>query len=97
MTWYRTPLFELLDIPLMSLEHYQVLRYVLLVALLLTALGVWTRVSATVAWMAFFLYIGTYLGFLKSPIPITSSTPTTICVFVLFILSIAPGVRVLRL
>lgn len=93
-TWYPTPLFELLHIPLMSAELFQVVQHVLLAALALTALGVFTRASASVACAAFFLYMGTYLGFGKSPYTSYVVHSQNIVVFVLGILAIAPGVGV---
>jgi hypothetical protein len=93
-TWYPTPLFELLHIPLLSVELFQVVQHVLLAALALTALGVFTRASASVACAAFFLYMGTYLGFGKSPHTSYVVHSQNIVVFVLGILAIAPGVSV---
>jgi HTTM domain len=90
--WYPIPLFEGLGIPLMSPAAFQILHYVLLVALLLTAVGACTRLAATTAWIAFFFYMGTYLGFGKSPHTSYVIHSHNIVVFILFILSVAPGV-----
>jgi hypothetical protein len=93
-TWYPTPLFELLHIPLISAELFQAVQHILLAALALTALGVFTRASASVACGAFFLYMGTYLGFGKSPHTNYVVHSQNIVPFVLGILAIAPGVSV---
>jgi vitamin K-dependent gamma-carboxylase-like protein len=90
--WYPIPLFERLGIPLMSPALFQVLHTVLLVALVLTALGACTRLAATTAWIAFFFYMGTYLGFGNSPHTTYVIHSHNIVVFILFILALAPGV-----
>lgn len=92
VTWHPMPLFELFHVPLMGVEAYQALYWVLVVALALTAIGAFTHVSATVAWIAFFFYVGTYLGFGKTPGTNYVIHSQNICVMVLFILSVAPGV-----
>jgi hypothetical protein len=91
-TWYPIPLFELCHVPLMSAAAFHALHYVLLAALFLTAFGAFTRFSATVAWIAFFFYMGTYLGFTKSPHTNYVVHSTNIVVFVLLILSLAPKI-----
>jgi len=90
--WNPIPLFELLGIGLMSPDAYQVLYAVLIAALALTAVGAATRISATVAWIAFFLYLGTFLGFNKSPHVSYVIHSHNMVVVVLLILSLAPGV-----
>ncbi len=90
--WHPIPLFELLGVPLMSTAAYHVVWLVLLAALGLTAIGACTRVSATVAWIAFFFYMGTFLGFNKSPHTGYVIHTHNIVVFILFILALAPGV-----
>jgi hypothetical protein len=90
--WHPIPLFELMGVGLMSPALYDALHVVLLAALGLAAVGACTRVAATIAWVAFFFYMGTYLGFNKSPHVSYVIHTHNIVVFVLFILSLAPGV-----
>jgi hypothetical protein len=91
-TWYPTPLFELLGIPLMSASVFGAVQFVLIASLVLVALGAFTRISATIAWIAFFLYMGTTLGFGKSPHTEYVVHSTNIVIVILFVLSVAPGV-----
>lgn len=91
-TWYPTPLFELLGVPLLSLQSFQILQGVLLASLAFLAIGLFTRTAASVSWIAFFLVMGTSLGFGKSPHTEYVVHSTNIVVVVLFVLSVAPGV-----
>jgi hypothetical protein len=90
--WNPIPLFELFGVGLMSTAQFQALFSLLIAALVLTAIGLATRVSATVAWIAFFLYMGTYLGFDKSPDVNYVIHSHNMVVVILFILSLVPGV-----
>jgi hypothetical protein len=90
-TWYPTPLFELLGIPLVSVQVFQILQWVLLGALAFLAIGLFTRTAATVSWIAFFFVMGTSLGFGKSPHTDYVVHSTNVVVVVLFVLSVAPG------
>ncbi|MDX1946519.1 MAG: hypothetical protein SFU86_14050 [Pirellulaceae bacterium] len=91
-SWHPIPLFELFRIPLMSRELFQVLHFVLVASLALTALGAFTRISATIAWITFFFYMGTELGFSKAPHSNYVYHSQNIIVFILFLLSVAPDV-----
>jgi hypothetical protein len=93
-TWNPIPLFEWFGVGLMEKSTFQALQYLLLGALVLTALGAFTRVAAHVAWVAFFLYMGTYLGFTKAAGSSYVYHSKNIVVFILFILAISPGVAV---
>lgn len=92
ITWHPIPLFELFHVPLMSVELYECVYWALVVSLALTAVGACTRVAGTVAWISFFFYVGMFLGFGKTPGTNYVIHSQNICVMVLFILSIAPGV-----
>jgi len=93
--YYPTPLFEWLGLGRLPLEVVMAAGVGLVVMLLLAAFGCMTRVALTVAWILFFVFAGTVVGFEK-PVP-NSVSPYTlhynnICLFVLLILSVAPGV-----
>ncbi len=91
-TWYPTPLFELSGIPLLSVQVFQILQWVLLGSLAFVAIGLFTRTAATVSWIAFFLVMGTSLGFGKSPHTEYVVHSTNIVIVVLLVLSVAPAV-----
>lgn len=93
-TWNPIPLFEWVGVGLMDKSMFQALQYVLIGSLALTALGAYTRVAAHVAWITFFLYIGTYLGFTKAAGTNYVYHSKNIVVFILFILAISPGVAI---
>ncbi len=91
-TWNPIPLFDWFGVGLMSREAFQVLQVVLVAALALTAVGAFTRIAAHVAWISFFFYMATFLGFSKTADSSYVYHSKNIVVFILFILAVAPGV-----
>ena len=93
--YFPTPLFEWLGLGQLPLSVVRLSGVLLLIALLSAACGLFTRLALTLAWISFFLFYGTVLGFEK-PEPHAISLYTyhynNIVLFVLFILSVSPGV-----
>jgi hypothetical protein len=92
--WVPIPLFNYLQIPLMSAEWLAALRWILITALTMTALGCFTRTSATISWIAYVIYMGTILGFCRMPHGKWTPHDMNIVVMVLVIMSVAPGTAV---
>ncbi len=86
------PLFELVGLGLMDYQSLYYIYLTLVVSLTLAMLGILTRVSLYISWICFFLYMGTKLGFAKMPGSNYVYHSQNIIVFVLFILSVSPGI-----
>jgi len=93
--YFPTPLFEWLGLGRLPLPLVQLCGVILLASLLCAAVGLFTRLALTLSWMAFFFFYGTVLGFEKQE-PNSVSFYTyhynSIVIFVLLILSLAPGI-----
>ncbi len=79
-------------IGLLPLSVYRIIHLALILALATSALGIFTRASLASACALFFLFIGTSLGFTKSPLHDYVFHSKNIVVPVLLILAVAPGV-----
>lgn len=86
------PLFDSISHDPIPLEMFRILRWILIVALLAAALGVFTRPALWVSFVGFVLYEGTALGFTKSPNSDYVYHMSNLTVFALAILAIAKGV-----
>jgi len=93
VAWNPVPAFEFLGIGQLSLFEFEAWMWVLVGALACTALGAFTRVSASVACLAYFIYIGNFFGFTKSEGVNYVSHDKSIVLFVLLVLAVAPGVN----
>ena len=86
------PLFELFGFnEPMSFEVFPFVHYALLLSLVVAGIGLFTRTALTASWVLFFIYFGTVLGFSKSAHTNYVYHSKNIVVFVLLILSLAPG------
>jgi hypothetical protein len=93
--YFPTPLFVWFGLGQLPLGIVRLFGVVLLLALLSAACGFVTRLALTLAWVSFFFFYGTVLGFEK-PEPSAVSLYTfhynNIVLFILFILSVSPGI-----
>jgi hypothetical protein len=93
--YFPTPLFDWLGLTQLPLGVVRFAGILLLVTLVSAAVGLFTRTALTLAWISFFLFYGTVLGFEK-PYPNVISLYTyhynNIVLFVLGILSVSPGI-----
>jgi hypothetical protein len=93
--YFPIPLFEWLGLGQLPLHGLRLCGALLLLGLLAAACGWLTRLALTVSWITFFFFYGSVLGFEK-PEPNSISFYTyhynNIVIFVLLILSVAPGI-----
>ena len=93
--YFPTPLFDWLGLDQLPLGVVRFAGILLFVTLVSAAVGLFTRTALTLAWVSFFLFYGTVLGFEK-PYPNAISLYTyhynNAVLFVLAILSVSPGV-----
>jgi hypothetical protein len=92
--FHPIPLFQLFGIGLMDAETFALVRGITIAALLLAAIGLFTRTALTVAWIGFFFYYGTVLSFTKDAHSDYVTHTQNIVIFMLWILSAAPGVAI---
>lgn len=92
--FHPIPLFQLLGVGLFDAETFALVRWITIVALVLGAIGLFTRIALTAAWIGFFLYAGTTLSFTKDAFSPYVTHTENIVVFVLMILSVAPGIAI---
>lgn len=85
-------LFKFFNIPLLTEFEYFMLFVVLIIALVFSAIGFYTRMSLAISSLCFFIYHGTILSFQKSVFSNYVIHSENIAVFILTILSIAPGI-----
>ncbi len=86
------PLFEAMGLGLIDLQSLLHLYKALLISLLFSALGIFTRVSLSISWISFFFFAGTLLGFTERPDSNYFIHSQNIIVFILFFLSVSPGI-----
>lgn len=86
------PLFDSISHDPIPLGAFRIVRWILIVALLAAALGVFTRPALWVSFLGFVVYEGTALGFTKSPNSDYVYHMSNLTVFALAILAIAKGV-----
>jgi hypothetical protein len=94
VAWHAVPTFEWLEINQLSAETFKLWEVVLVTALAMTSLGMFTRVAAATACAAYFIYIGNYLGFTKCEGTNYVYHSKNIVVFILFIFAVAPGINI---
>jgi len=92
--FYPIFLFELFHVDLMSKVSFAVSAFVLIAALLFSAIGLFTRVSLILASIFFLYHMGTIQGFSNFQFSSYVSHSTNIIFFILIILSVSPGVSV---
>ncbi|MBI3552399.1 MAG: hypothetical protein HY077_07760 [Elusimicrobia bacterium] len=85
-------LFGLLGIDFISPGMFSFLRAATLAALTLAAFGLLTRWALTAAWIAFFLYYGTIHSAWRPPVGDALGLRTNPVIFILWILSVSPGI-----
>jgi hypothetical protein len=93
--YFPTPLFFWLGLGQLPLGVVRLAGVVLLGALLSAACGGLTRLALTLAWISFFLFYGTILGFEKPEPPAISPYTfhyNNVVPFHLFVLSVSPGI-----
>ena len=81
-----------LDKPL-SLEAFNICFYLFVLCSVLSALGIFTRLSLSLTSIFYFLAIGTYLSFTKSPNTDYVSHSRNILVWIPLLLAISPGIK----
>lgn len=86
------PLFESISPEPIPLPVFRILRWILILALIASSLGVFTRPALWTSFAAFVVYEGTALGFTKSPDSDYVFHMSNLTVFALAILAIAPGI-----
>jgi len=93
--YFPIPLFEWFGFGRPPLPFVQLCGVFLLIGLLCAAAGLFTRFALTLSWITFFFFYGATLGFEKQePNSISFYTYhyNNIVIFVLLILSVAPGI-----
>ena len=92
MNWYAIPTFEWLGLGMLPETAAKWVAGITIAAILFAALGLWTRLSLTIGWIGYYLFIGTMLSFTKLPDSNYVYHSENIAVFVLLVLSISPAI-----